>query len=103
MIKLLIRLFIKDSENVSDPDVREAYGTLSGIVGIALNAVLFIAKYIAGTLAGSIAIIADAFNNLSDAGSSLITLFGFRLAGRKPHSDHPFGHGRYEYIAGLVV
>ena len=103
MIKLLIRLFIKDSENVSDPDVREAYGTLSGIMGIALNAVLFIAKYIAGTLAGSIAIIADAFNNLSDAGSSLITLFGFRLAGRKPHSDHPFGHGRYEYIAGLVV
>lgn len=103
MVKLLIRLFIKNSENVSDPDVREAYGTLSGILGIALNAVLFIAKYFAGVLAGSIAIIADAFNNLSDAGSSLITLFGFKLAGKKPHSDHPFGHGRYEYIAGLIV
>lgn len=103
MVKLLVTLFIKNSENVSDPDVREAYGTLSGILGIALNAVLFIAKYFAGTLAGSIAIIADAFNNLSDAGSSLITLFGFRLAGKKPHSDHPFGHGRYEYIAGLIV
>lgn len=103
MVKLLIGLFIKNSENVADPDVREAYGTLSGILGIALNAVLFIAKYFAGVLAGSIAIIADAFNNLSDAGSSLITLFGFRLAGKKPHSDHPFGHGRYEYIAGLIV
>lgn len=103
MVKLLIRLFIKNSENVSDPDVREAYGTLSGILGIALNAMLFIAKYFAGVLAGSIAIIADAFNNLSDAGSSLITLFGFKLAGKKPHSDHPFGHGRYEYIAGLIV
>lgn len=103
MVKLLIGLFIKNSENVADPDVREAYGTLSGILGIALNTVLFIAKYFAGVLAGSIAIIADAFNNLSDAGSSLITLFGFRLAGKKPHSDHPFGHGRYEYIAGLIV
>lgn len=103
MVKLLIRLFIKNSENVSDPDVREAYGTLSGILGIALNAVLFIAKYFAGVLAGSIAIIADAFNNLSDAGSSFITLLGFKLAVKKPHSDHPFGHGRYEYIAGLIV
>lgn len=103
MVKLLVRLFIKDSENVGDPDVREAYGTLAGILGIVINALLFAAKYFAGMLAGSIAVMADSFNNLADAGSSLITLFGFKLAGRKPHSDHPFGHGRYEYIAGLIV
>lgn len=103
MIKFLARLFIKDSENVKDPDVREKYGTLAGIMGIILNVILFAAKYLAGVIAGSVAITADAFNNLSDAGSSLITLFGFKLAGQKPHSDHPFGHGRFEYIAGLVV
>lgn len=103
MVKLLVRLFIKDSENTGDPDVREAYGTLAGILGIALNALLFAAKYIAGIIAGSIAITADSFNNLADAGSSLITLFGFKLAGKKPHSNHPFGHGRWEYIAGLIV
>jgi len=103
MVKLLIRLFIKDSENTKDPGVREAYGTLAGVLGIVLNALLFAAKYFAGMIAGSIAIMADSFNNLADAGSSLITLFGFKLAGQKPHSDHPFGHGRYEYIAGLIV
>ena len=103
MVKLLVKLFIKNSENVEDAGVREAYGTLSGILGIVLNALLFAAKYFAGMIAGSIAIMADSFNNLADAGSSLITLFGFKLAGQKPHSDHPFGHGRYEYIAGLIV
>lgn len=103
MIKLLVKLFIKDSENVKDPDVREKYGTLAGIMGIIFNVILFAAKYFAGIIAGSVAITADAFNNLSDAGSSLITLFGFKLAGQKPHSDHPFGHGRFEYIAGLIV
>ena len=103
MVNFLVKMFIKDSENVTDPDVREKYGTLAGILGIVLNGLLFVAKYIAGVLAGSIAVTADAFNNLSDAGSSLVTLFGFKLAGQKPHSDHPFGHGRFEYIAGLVV
>ena len=103
MMKLLIRLFIKDSENTVDPGVREAYGTLAGIAGIVLNVLLFAAKYFAGVIAGSIAIMADSLNNLADAGSSLITLFGFKLAGQKPHSEHPFGHGRYEYIAGLIV
>lgn len=103
MMKLLIRLFIKDSENTGDPGVREAYGTLAGIAGIVLNVLLFVAKYFAGVIAGSIAVMADSFNNLADAGSSLITLFGFKLAGQKPHSEHPFGHGRYEYIAGLIV
>ena len=103
MVKLLIRLFIKDRENVEDPGVREAYGTLAGILGMALNVVLFAIKYFAGVITGSIAIAADAVNNLSDAGSSLVMLFGFKLAGKKPHSDHPFGHGRWEYIAGLFV
>lgn len=103
MINLLVRTFIKDYRNTSDPGVREAYGTLSSVAGIIFNVFLFAAKYLAGVISGSIAITADAFNNLSDAGSSLITLFGFKLAGQKPHSDHPFGHGRWEYIAGLIV
>ena len=103
MIELLARRFIRDRENVKDPVVRRAYGTLCGAVGIALNILLFIGKFFAGTISGSIAITADAFNNLSDAGSSAVTLLGFRLAGRKPDPEHPFGHGRIEYISGLIV
>lgn len=103
MIRILSRLFIKNHKNTDDPAVRHAYGVLTGAVGIALNLALFAAKYLAGVLSGSIAITADAFNNLSDAGSSIITLLGFKLAAQKPDSDHPYGHGQYEYIAGLVV
>ena len=103
MINLLSRIFIKNRGNTRDPAVRRAYGTLCGTVGIVLNLVLFALKYLAGTLSGSISITADAFNNLSDAGSSVITLFGFALAGKKPDPGHPFGHGRIEYIAGLAV
>ena len=103
MINFLSRIFIKDRENVTDSKVRQAYGTLCGFVGIALNVILFGLKYFAGTISGSIAIVADSFNNLSDAGSSVITLLGFRLAGRKPDPDHPYGHGRIEYISGLIV
>jgi len=103
MIELLSRLFIKNRDNISDPKVRQAYGTLCGFVGIALNVILFGLKYFAGTVSGSIAIVADSFNNLSDAGSSVITLLGFRLAGRKPNPKRPYGHGRVEYISGLVV
>lgn len=103
MISLLAKWFIRDCENVTDPAVRRAYGTLCGAVGIGWNLLLFAGKFIAGTLSGSIAITADAFNNLSDAGSSVVTLLGFRLAGKKPDTDHPFGHGRMEYISGLVV
>lgn len=103
MIELLARRFIRDRENVKDPVVRRAYGTLCGAVGIALNILLFIGKFFAGTISGSIAITADAFNNLSDAGSSAVTLLGFRLAGKKPDPEHPFGHGRIEYISGLIV
>ena len=103
MIQLLARWLIPDRENVTSPAVRRAYGTLCGVVGIALNILLFAGKFFAGQLSGSIAVTADAFNNLSDAGSSAVTLLGFRLAGRKPDTDHPFGHGRIEYISGLLV
>lgn len=82
---------------------RSAYGKLCGAVGIVLNIILFIGKFVAGLISNSIAITADAFNNLSDAGSSLVTLIGFKLAEQKPDSDHPFGHGRMEYLSGLVV
>lgn len=103
MLSLLIKLFVKDSENTADPKVRESYGVLCGGYGIFLNIVLFIGKYIAGVLSSSIAMTADAFNNLSDAGSSLISVVGFKLAGQKPDPQHPFGHGRIEYLSGLAV
>ena len=103
MVSLLARWLIRDKDNVSDPAVRQKYGVLCGILGIVLNLLLFAGKALAGVLSGSIAITADAFNNLSDAGSSLITLVGFRLAGQKPDPQHPFGHGRFEYISGLLV
>lgn len=103
MITLLTRIFIKDYQNTSSPAVRQAYGVLCGAVGIALNLLLFAGKFFAGLFSGSIAITADAFNNLSDAGSSIITLIGFRMAGQKPDPGHPFGHGRIEYISGFLV
>lgn len=103
MIDLLARLFIRNYQQLADPAVRRAYGSLCCILGICLNVLLFAGKYFAGLLSGSIAITADAFNNLSDAGSSLVTLLGFRLGGKKPDPEHPFGHGRLEYISGLVV
>ena len=102
MIKLLARLFIKNRDG-SDPAVRRAYGVLCGIVGACLNVLLFALKYFAGLISGSIAITADAFNNLSDAGSSIITLVGFKVSGSRPDAGHPFGHGRYEYISGFIV
>ena len=103
MITFMASLYIKDSKNYKEPSVRQAYGVLSGAVGIGLNILLFFGKWLAGTISGSIAIIADAFNNLSDAGSSIITLIGFRLSGQEPDPEHPFGHGRMEYISGLLV
>ena len=96
MITFLASLFIKDRRNYDSPAVRQAYGVLSGAVGIGLNILLFLGKWIAGTLSGSIAITAD-------AGSSIITLIGFRLSGQAPDPEHPFGHGRMEYISGLLV
>ena len=103
MIQLLARVFIKNQEDVENPKVRQAYGVLCGTVGIVLNILLFAGKWLAGFLSGSIAITADAFNNLSDAGSSVLTLIGFHLSGQKPDQKHPFGHGRMEYISGLFV
>lgn len=99
MVTLLAKFFIREERG----DVRQAYGILCGILGILLNVGLFIGKFIAGFLSNSVAITADAVNNLSDAGSSFITLIGFKLAGQKPDTEHPFGHGRMEYISGLVV
>ena len=103
MIQLLARCLIPNREQVQDPAVRSAYGTLCGVVGIFLNLVLCAFKFFAGSLTGSVAITADAVNNLTDAGSSVISLLGFAFAGKKPDPDHPFGHGRIEYLAGLVL
>lgn len=103
MINLLASIFIRNRDDVTSPAVRQAYGILCGAVGILLNLALFGTKLVAGTVSGSIAVTADAFNNLSDAASSIITLVGFRLAGQKPDPNHPFGHGRLEYISGLIV
>ena len=103
MVSLFAKLWIKNYENITDKRVRQAYGMLCGGVAIFLNILLFLGKAMAGFVSGSIAITADAFNNLSDAGSSVITLVGFKMAGQKADSDHPFGHGRIEYISGLFV
>ena len=103
MITFLAKRLIKNHNDYKNPEVRQKYGTLCGIMGIALNLILFCGKLFVGLFSGSIAVMADAFNNLSDAGSSVITLAGFRLAGQKPDPQHPFGHGRFEYISGLIV
>lgn len=103
MISFLANRFIKNASDVTSPAVRQAYGMLCGVVGIVLNLLLFALKFFAGLISGSIAITADAFNNLSDAGASVVTLIGFRLAGQKPDPEHPFGHGRIEYLSGLAV
>ena len=103
MIRLLAKWFIKDSSDPSSERVRSAYGVLSGVVGIILNLLLFALKFAAGLLAKAVSLTADAFNNLGDAGSSILSMLGFRLAARKPDEAHPYGHGRYEYIAGLIV
>lgn len=103
MLKLILSRFIKKGDSLGDPRVRYVYGTVCGIYGIFLNVLLFAAKLLAGLLSGSLAVTADAFNNLSDAGASAVTLIGFRLSVKKPDPDHPFGHGRIEYISGLIV
>ncbi len=99
----LIRRFVPCADRVQDPAVRGAYGKLAGITGIAANVLLFFGKVLAGLLSGSVAMIADAFNNLSDAGSSVVTLVGFRLSSAPPDKEHPFGHGRMEYLSALTV
>ena len=103
MIRLLAKWFIREKDSESPERVRSAYGVLSGCFGIFLNLVLFTVKLVFGLLARSVSLEADAFNNLGDAGSSVISLFGFRLASKKPDRDHPYGHGRFEYLAGVFV
>lgn len=101
--KLIVRKFIKNYDDVKNKDVREKYGYLGGIIGILMNLLLFGIKVTIGIFSNSIAVIADAFNNLSDVGSSVITIFGFKLASKPADREHPFGHGRIEYISGLIV
>lgn len=103
MMKYLVSRFVKDYEKVNEPNVREAYGNLTSFVGIMANILLFAGKFLVGTLVHSVSITADAVNNLSDAGSSLISLISFRLSSRPADEEHPFGHARYEYIASMIV
>lgn len=103
MIKLFLRRFVKNYENVQDKNVRASYGILAGIVGIICNLFLFAVKLTAGTLMNSISIISDSINNLSDMGSSLVTVIGSKISNRNPDKEHPFGHGRVEYISSLIV
>lgn len=103
MLNILRRLFIKDYKNISDPKVRNAHGTLASIVGIVSNVLLFLIKLIVGLIAKSVSIMADSFNNLADSASSTISLVGFKIAAKPADKKHPYGHQRFEYIAGLIV
>ena len=103
MTELLIRLFIKNREDVKDNVVRQSYGKLGGFVGIGCNLLLCILKITVGLISGSISIMADGLNNLTDMGSSVIAIIGFRLAGKPADSEHPFGHGRMEYMSAFIV
>ncbi|MCA0386286.1 MAG: cation diffusion facilitator family transporter [Firmicutes bacterium] len=103
MIKWLIKKNIKDYQLTDKQSVREAYGVLAGFIGIGCNILLFVVKLILGLMMNSIAIISDAFNNLSDTGSSLVAVVGAKLSGREADHEHPYGHGRFEYIASLVI
>ena len=103
MFGWLTKIFIKDRDNTSDPHVRESYGKLTGITGIILNIILCASKIVTGLITGAISVVSDGINNLSDAASSIITLVGFKLSAKMPDKEHPFGHGRMEYFAGLLV
>lgn len=103
MHKLFVKLFIKDYKNTSDLKVRTKYGTLSGIVGIISNLILCSIKIALGIITSSVSILADGINNLTDAGSSIITLVGFKLSSAPADDDHPYGHERIEYITGMII
>ena len=103
LIRFLTKIFIKDSDNTNSQSVRVAYGVFGGILGIVCNVILFAVKLIIGSTIHSIAIISDAFNNLSDMGSSVVTMIGAKLSNQRPDEEHPFGHGRFEYISSLIV
>lgn len=103
MVNFLAKIFIKDYKNIENEKVRNSYGILAGIFGVISNLVLFVVKVIIGLISASISIIADAINNLSDMGSSILTLVGFKISGKPADKDHPFGHQRIEYIIGLII
>ena len=103
MTGLLIKLFVKNNEDIMNPHIRKKYGALSGGVGIVCNIILFLIKLMTGIISASISVVADAFNNLSDEASSIITIIGFKLADKPADNDHPYGHGRYEYLSGLLI
>lgn len=103
MTGLLVKLFVKNYEQAQLPEVRASYGKLSGIVGIVCNVLLFAVKFLLGTITASVAITADAFNNLGDASSGIVSFLGFKMASRPADKEHPYGHARYEYLAGLTV
>ena len=103
LTKWLTKHLIKNSDQVQDETVRERYIYVAGMVGVVANVLLFIIKFIVGMLAGSIAVMADAFNNFSDMASSVITMVGVKLANRPADKEHPHGHGRIEYISALIV
>lgn len=103
MIKLLIKLFVKDFEAIDKTYVRESYGVLAGVLGVICNLILFVTKLMIGYFIGSIAITSDAFNNLSDTGSSLVAIIGAKLSSRDADNEHPYGHGRFEYVASLII
>ena len=103
MTDFLIKLFIKNDQDTANEKVRTKHGTLASVTGIILNILLFAGKLIIGLLTASMAILADAFNNIADAGSALVTMLGFRLASKPVDKSHPLGHGRFEYIAGFLV
>ena len=103
MINFLAKLFIKNYKDYKSPSVRSAYGVLCGYFGIFWNVILFLLKLVAGLMVHSLSMVADAINNLSDAASSVVSIIGFKLSNKKPDSTHPFGHGRVEYICGLVI
>ena len=103
MFKKFVNLFIKNPDDVKNPAVREKYGRLSGVTGIIVNMLMSAAKITAGVLTGAISILSDGINNLSDAGTSVVSILGFKLSNKKPDKQHPFGHGRFEYFAGLAV
>ena len=102
MTNLLIKFFLKDKD-ASTPHGREAYGRVAGVVGIVCNLLLSVIKFIIGSVTNSVSITADATNNMTDAGSSIVTLIGFRLSEKPADEDHPYGHARIEYITGLII
>ena len=103
MFDFIIKRFIKNSNNIQDVKIREAYGTFAGVFGIITNIILFLLKLVIGVASGSISIIADAMNNLADSGSSILTIVGFKLSSRPADEDHPYGHARMEYLTGLAI